>query len=54
MKLFKKATDFASSPQGKKLLQQAKEMDTPENRRKAQQLAKRFRPGGSSARKGAA
>lgn len=45
MKLFKQATRFASSPQGKQLLERAKDMDTPQNRRRAQQLLDRFRGG---------
>ena len=44
MKLsFKTLTDYAKSPQGKQLVQRAKALNTPANRKKAMDVAKRFR-----------
>ena len=44
MKLsLKMATDLAKSPQGKKLLRQARTLDTPENRDKAMSVLRRVR-----------
>ena len=43
MKLsLKTVTDLASSPQGKKLLRQARGLDTPENRKKAMAAIRRM------------
>lgn len=42
MKLSMKAlSDLASSPKGKQLLRQARELDTPENRKKAAAMLRR-------------
>ena len=47
MKLSLKAvTDYAKSPQGKQMLQRAKGMNTPANRKKATDLLGRLRGGG--------
>jgi hypothetical protein len=47
MKLsFKALADYARSPQGKQLVQRAKALNTAQNRKKAVDLAKRFRGGG--------
>ena len=47
MKLsFKALTDYAKSPQGKQLVQRAKALNTPANRKKATDLAKRFQSRG--------
>jgi hypothetical protein len=41
--LFKRAKDFAQSPQGKKLTEEAKEeASKPENRRKLKEFGQRF------------
>ena len=41
--LFKRAKDFAKSPEGKKFTRQAQEQASkPENRRKIKQLGQRF------------
>ena len=46
MKLsLKSVTELARSPQGKKLLRQARALDTPENRKKAMSLLQRARGG---------
>jgi len=46
MKLsFKTVQDFARSPKGKRLLEQAKSYDTPENRKKAMDFLGRVRGG---------
>jgi len=46
MKLsFKSLTDYARSPQGKQLVQRARAMNTPDNRKKATQALARLRGG---------
>jgi hypothetical protein len=41
--LFKRAKDFAQSPEGKKLTEEVKEQASkPENRRKVKELGRRF------------
>lgn len=43
MSLFKKVTDFASSPQGKKVMDQAKKYATdPKNKEKIDQVKDKF------------
>jgi hypothetical protein len=46
MKLsFKALTDYARGPQGKQLVRRAQALNTPANRKKAMDLAKRLRGG---------
>ena len=40
---WKKLSAYAKSPQGKKLLAQAKQLDTPQNREKAKELVTELR-----------
>jgi hypothetical protein len=40
---FKQLKAYATSPQGKKLLAQAKKLDTPQNREKAKELVAELR-----------
>jgi len=40
---FKQLKAYATSPQGKKLLAQAKKLDTPQNREKAKELVTELR-----------
>ncbi|MEU6129804.1 hypothetical protein ABZ805_11595 [Saccharopolyspora sp. NPDC047091] len=49
MSLFKKVTDFAKSPQGKKAIDQAKQYASdPKNKAKIEQVKNRFLGGGKN------
>ena len=48
MSLVRKITRFATSPQGRQAIDQARaRLDTPENRRRATELVRRARRGGT-------